>query len=161
MNKFYQAAEDLKKEGKRLKGLMDFADELEKLGSFEQVTKELEAKHQKMKAASDQMEAKLKAMESEANEKAGAMAKVVAEANEKAKGMIASAQGQIVDLKIKAEKECAALVAKAKDEVSLLDRLVDEKHIELDQLKEKVQEEKANLAAIKEQMNHIKKLVGV
>lgn len=111
-----KAIEDIKKLGRFLKGIMDAADDLEKIASIEQATREAEARFADMAEKEKGMSEIL----------ANAQAKVD-EAKEQAEVAIKAASAKAQMIIAKAENESAAVIASANAKLEEIMVLAKEK----------------------------------
>lgn len=153
------AVDDIRKLGRTLKGLIDFADEIERVGSLENAAKEAEGRLSKYKAdeieaSKGYLEAKAKhdaqqiivdEMLNEAKEKSD---EIIKAASEKAAAIVSDAQSRGYGLKAEAE----AFRAKALSEAKAIEAEIKVLGLEKSELEGVVNGLKAELEALKKRI---------
>ena len=160
MSSKFKAVDDIKKLGKFLSGIAEFAQELEQVASLEQAAKEAEKNIEKMKAQALEAEAELgsvvknlrEAKELFESEKADLKAKaeqMSIDASVKAKEILSEAQSEALKISQAAKEE----LLKSKAELEILKQQKQEVERERDFAK-------ASLADINVAINAIKGKLG-
>jgi len=153
------AVDDIRKLGRTLKGLIDFADEIERVGSLENAAKEAEGRLSKFKAdeleaSKSYLEAKAKCdsqqsiadeMLAEAQAKCDEMLKA---ASEKAAALVGDAQSRGYGIKAEAE----AFRAKALSEAKSIEAEIKVLGLEKSELQGVVSGLKSELEALKKRI---------
>jgi len=161
MNKKFAAVEDIKKLGRYLKGLLEFSEELEKIGSLEQAAHECEARIEKLK----QEEAVAKASASVAIEHNESLfeqaAQKIEEANMKCDQIIAKAQSDADMLVGKAKADAEAMVHGAQAKKAAIELEVQNMRGLKAALEVEIQESQAKVEAFKKELSVMKEKLGV
>lgn len=154
-----QAVEDIRKLGRSLKGLIEFADEIERVGSIENAAKEAEARLLKYRADEEAASLKYAEAKAKADAQQAVADEVLSDAKQSADQMLdkASAKAaQIVsDAHTKAyEKQAAgeALRAKALSDAQVIEAEIVVMKKEKDELDQVVKGLKAELEALKKRI---------
>lgn len=160
MSKKFAAADDIKKLGKYLQGLIEFASDIEGLGSLEQAEKEAKkavevAQAQKLEADRD-----LDIAKSYVEESKKEAAKIVAGALEKGDKIIAEAAASSEEKLAAVEKQCASFMAQAKGEQKAIMDHIKILKAECESLESEKVDKVAALTQVKEQLASLKKALG-
>jgi len=154
------AVDDIKKLGRMLKGLLDFAEEIEKVGSIENAGNEASARLLKLKADEADAHAKFLAAKEKADAEQSIADGLVAEAKEKAEQVLKLAQEKAAE--IVGQAHTKAYESKTASEVARAKALQDAKAVEAEI--EVMKKEKAELSAIISGLNAefeaLKKRIG-
>lgn len=159
MSAKFKAVDDIKKLGKFLSGISEFASELEKVGSLEQAANEAERRIEQLKKEEAKAIAELDKVSSELSKARASVESMIEEAKKsaeliessgkaKANAMVEEANAHVAAISNNAREE----VASAKAEISLLNnekngiaREIEMKHSVLKELNSKMDELKRKL----------------
>lgn len=155
-----QAVDDIRKLGRTLKGLIDFADEIERVGSLENAAKEAESRIEKFKK--DQAKAEIECLA--AQEKAAEMFEkangIVPEAEEKAGAIIEKAMAKADEIVSQATTKAFGIKAKSDaDRAEMANDVVNFKEARALMVKEKSELE-SMISMLKAELADLKKRIG-
>jgi len=159
-NKKFEAADSIKKFAKSFKGILEFADELESLGSLDQHEKELKKSIDLLKAHELEAKRDYDIAKSQIEDAKNQAAKLVSEALEKGDKIIAEAVSSSEERLLSTEKQCAAFMAQAKGEQKAIMDHIKLLKAELESLESEKVQKSAALAQVKEQLASLKKALG-
>jgi predicted nucleic acid-binding Zn-ribbon protein len=159
MSKMQAAAEDIKKLGQYLSGLIEFAGELEKMGSLQQAAKEAEKRIADVKAKEDQANDDLAHAELALDKAQKKSQEIIDLGNHEAGLAIVRARSQAEKLVLEADnksKEICALALEKKVSLELQVQNLQEKkallQVEVQDVLSVLNPLKAELAALKEKL---------
>lgn len=159
-NKKFEAADSIKKFAKTFKGLLEFADELESMGSLDQQEKELKKSVEQLKSKQLEAERDLEIAKSYVESAKNDNAKIVAEALAKGDKIIAEAAASSEEKLASAEKQCASMMLQARGEQKAIMDHIKILKSECESLESDKSEKSTALALVKEQLASLKKSLG-
>lgn len=151
-----RAVEDIRKLGRMFKGLMDVASELEHMGSLEQATSELMAKHHQADAEAKVQVAKLEAAKAEVDAAQKSAIEILEKAEAKAAEVVQSASDRAAKMVVDAEVNSKALVMSAQVRQAGIEEEVKKGIADLKSLGEQIIEKQGVIAELQAQIDQLK-----
>ena len=159
-NKKLEAVEGVRKLARTMRGLLDFADEVERLGSIEQATAEVESRFSSTKQAEDEAQKRLASAEREVSSAIDSAKTILSDAKAKAAEIVQRTSIEAVAKIETAEKKAEASWRDAADKKADIEKLIVQANADLAKVKAELASRRADLAKIEKRLEEIRQKVA-
>ncbi len=154
------AVDDIKKLTRFLKGLSAYGEELERQGSLENATKEIQGRFDAAKAEEAAHKKSLEALQGELAAARSAAQKLAVEAKAIADKTVEAANSAAESIRLQAKGDAQVLVDRARQAAADVDLVAQKRHDQVKALDVEISSRKLQLDGVTEQLAKIRKQVG-
>lgn len=151
-----RAVEDIRKIGKMFKGLFDFAEELEKVGSLERAANEVQARHDRLVKEEAAAKQSLKEAKYEVSAAKEAAEDLIAKARKAIDASTAGAREDVAKIRAMANEAADKIISDAKDEAIIIRKNTADAKFQLSELIQEIQKRETVLADLKGKIDDIR-----